>query len=123
MHIHILGICGTFMGSLAQLAKAQGHRVTGSDQNVYPPMSDQLEAAGIELTQGYDPAQLEPAPDLVVVGNALSRGNPAVEAVLEVTGLEQLQARLRITQLPLGLGLQHKKQTTPLEILVPIPWL
>ncbi len=83
MHIHILGICGTFMGSLAQLAKAQGHRVTGSDQNVYPPMSDQLEAAGIELTQGYDPAQLEPAPDLVVVGNALSRGNPAVEAVLD----------------------------------------
>ena len=64
MHIHILGICGTFMGSLAQLAKAQGHRVTGSDQNVYPPMSDQLEAAGIALTQGYDPAQLEPAPDL-----------------------------------------------------------
>jgi len=82
MHIHILGICGTFMGSLAQLAKAQGHHVTGSDQNVYPPMSDQLEAAGITLTQGYDPAQLEPAPDLVVVGNALSRGNPAVEAVL-----------------------------------------
>ncbi len=83
MHIHILGICGTFMGSLAQLAKAQGHQVTGSDQNVYPPMSDQLEAAGITLTQGYDPAQLEPAPDLVVVGNALSRGNPAVEAVLD----------------------------------------
>ena len=83
MHIHILGICGTFMGSLAQLAKAQGHHVTGSDQNVYPPMSDQLEAAGITLTQGYDPAQLEPAPDLVVVGNALSRGNPAVEAVLD----------------------------------------
>ena len=83
MHIHILGICGTFMGSLAQLAKAQGHRVTGSDQNVYPPMSDQLEAAGIALTQGYDPQQLEPAPDLVVIGNALSRGNPAVEAVLD----------------------------------------
>jgi len=82
MHIHILGICGTFMGSLAVLAKELGHRVTGSDANVYPPMSTQLEAQGIELMQGYDPAQLEPAPDLVVVGNALSRGNPAVEYVL-----------------------------------------
>src|SRR5690554_294048 len=82
MHIHILGICGTFMGSLAQLAKALGHRVTGSDQNVYPPMSDQLEAAGIELIHGYDPKQLQPAPDLVIIGNALSRGDPAVEAVL-----------------------------------------
>lgn len=82
MHIHILGICGTFMGSLAQLAVAAGHRVTGSDANVYPPMSTQLERAGIRLTEGYDPAQLEPAPDLVVIGNALSRGNPAVEAVL-----------------------------------------
>lgn len=83
MHIHILGICGTFMGSLAQLAVAEGHRVTGSDANVYPPMSTQLQRAGIQLTEGYDPAQLEPAPDLVIIGNALSRGNPAVEAVLE----------------------------------------
>jgi UDP-N-acetylmuramate: L-alanyl-gamma-D-glutamyl-meso-diaminopimelate ligase len=82
MHIHILGICGTFMGSLAVLAKELGHRVTGSDANVYPPMSTQLEAQGIELTQGYDAAQLTPAPDLVVIGNALSRGNPAVEYVL-----------------------------------------
>ncbi|RMS26664.1 UDP-N-acetylmuramate--L-alanine ligase [Pseudomonas syringae pv. aceris] len=86
MHIHILGICGTFMGSLAVLAKELGHRVTGSDANVYPPMSTQLQAQGIELTQGYDPVQLIPAPDLVVVGNALSRGNPAVEYVLN-TGL------------------------------------
>ncbi|RRJ83560.1 UDP-N-acetylmuramate:L-alanyl-gamma-D-glutamyl-meso-diaminopimelate ligase [Aestuariirhabdus litorea] len=83
MHIHILGICGTFMGSLAVLAKSLGHRVTGSDQNVYPPMSTQLEAHGIELVEGYDPAQLEPAPDLVVVGNAMSRGNPAVEYLLD----------------------------------------
>jgi UDP-N-acetylmuramate: L-alanyl-gamma-D-glutamyl-meso-diaminopimelate ligase len=83
MHIHILGIGGTFMGSLAQLAKASGHRVTGSDADVYPPMSTQLEQAGIDLVEGYDPAQLEPAPDLVVVGNALSRGNPCVEAVLD----------------------------------------
>jgi UDP-N-acetylmuramate: L-alanyl-gamma-D-glutamyl-meso-diaminopimelate ligase len=82
MHIHILGICGTFMGSLAVLAKELDHRVTGSDANVYPPMSTQLEAQGIELTQGYDAAQLDPAPDLVVIGNALSRGNPAVEYVL-----------------------------------------
>jgi UDP-N-acetylmuramate: L-alanyl-gamma-D-glutamyl-meso-diaminopimelate ligase len=82
MHIHILGICGTFMGSLAQLAKAQGHRVTGSDQNVYPPMSTQLENAGIEITQGFSADQLDPAPDLVVIGNAMSRGNEAVEYVL-----------------------------------------
>ncbi|UTW44266.1 UDP-N-acetylmuramate:L-alanyl-gamma-D-glutamyl-meso-diaminopimelate ligase [bacterium SCSIO 12696] len=82
MHIHILGICGTFMGSLAQLAVASGHRVSGCDANVYPPMSTQLEQAGIDIIQGYDPAQLEPAPDLVVIGNAMSRGNPCVEAVL-----------------------------------------
>src|SRR5690606_21727005 len=82
MHIHILGICGTFMGSLAQLARDMGHRVTGADANVYPPMSDQLRAAGIEIYQGYDAAQLDPAPDLVVIGNAMSRGNPAVEEVL-----------------------------------------
>ncbi len=82
MHIHILGICGTFMGSLAVLAKELGYKVTGSDANVYPPMSTQLEAQGITLTQGYDPAQLEPRPDLVVVGNAMSRGNAAVEYVL-----------------------------------------
>ena len=82
MHIHILGICGTFMGSLAQLAQAAGHRVTGSDANVYPPMSTQLERAGIGLIEGFDPAQLDPAPDLVVVGNALSRGNACVEYLL-----------------------------------------
>lgn len=83
MHIHILGICGTFMGSLAQLAKDLGHKVTGSDTNVYPPMSTQLEQAGIILMQGYDPAHLQPAPDLVIVGNAMSRGNPAVEYTLD----------------------------------------
>lgn len=83
MHLHILGICGTFMGSLAQLAKALGHKVTGSDANVYPPMSTQLEQAGIGLMQGFDPSHLQPAPDLVIIGNAMSRGNPAVEYVLE----------------------------------------
>ncbi|MFP5506043.1 MAG: UDP-N-acetylmuramate:L-alanyl-gamma-D-glutamyl-meso-diaminopimelate ligase [Gammaproteobacteria bacterium] len=83
MHIHILGICGTFMGGIAQLARAAGHTVSGSDANVYPPMSTQLEAAGIALQEGFRPEHLEPAPDQVVVGNALSRGNPAVEYLLD----------------------------------------
>ncbi|SDL76453.1 UDP-N-acetylmuramate: L-alanyl-gamma-D-glutamyl-meso-diaminopimelate ligase [Modicisalibacter muralis] len=83
MHVHILGICGTFMGSLALLARELGHRVSGSDANVYPPMSTQLEQAGIVLCEGYQAANLEPRPDLVVVGNALSRGNPEVEALLD----------------------------------------
>ena len=82
MHIHILGVCGTFMGSLAQLAAAQGHKVTGSDQNVYPPMSTQLENAGIDVMAGFQVEHLQPAPDLVVIGNAMSRGNEAVEYVL-----------------------------------------
>jgi UDP-N-acetylmuramate: L-alanyl-gamma-D-glutamyl-meso-diaminopimelate ligase len=83
MHVHILGVCGTFMGGIAALAREAGHEVTGSDRNVYPPMSTQLQALGIRLTEGWDPAQLDPAPDVVVIGNALSRGNPAVEAVLD----------------------------------------
>jgi UDP-N-acetylmuramate: L-alanyl-gamma-D-glutamyl-meso-diaminopimelate ligase len=82
MRIHILGICGTFMGGLATLARALGHVVTGSDANVYPPMSTLLADQDIEVHEGYDPAHLEPRPDLVVIGNALSRGNPEVEAVL-----------------------------------------
>jgi len=83
MRIHILGIGGTFMGGVALLARALGHGVTGSDAKVYPPMSTQLEAEGITLREGYAPAHLEPAPDLVLIGNALSRGNPAVECVLD----------------------------------------
>ena len=83
MHIHILGICGTFMGGVAQLAKALGHKVTGCDAQVYPPMSTQLEAAGIELVQGFGPEQLDLKPDLWVVGNVVSRGNPLMEAILE----------------------------------------
>jgi len=84
MHIHILGICGTFMGGIALLARELGFEVSGSDQNVYPPMSTQLAKAGITLTEDFDPAhQFEPAPDVVVIGNALSRGNAAVEFVLE----------------------------------------
>ncbi|MDP4651011.1 MAG: UDP-N-acetylmuramate:L-alanyl-gamma-D-glutamyl-meso-diaminopimelate ligase, partial [Haliea sp.] len=81
-HIHILGICGTFMGGIALLARELGFRVTGSDANVYPPMSTQLEAAGIELMEGYAAAHLQPAPDMVVVGNAMSRGNSAIEYLL-----------------------------------------
>ncbi len=83
MRIHILGIGGTFMGGVAVLARALGHEVSGSDAKVYPPMSTQLEAQGIALCEGYDPKHLEPAPELVIIGNALSRGNPAVEHVLD----------------------------------------
>jgi UDP-N-acetylmuramate: L-alanyl-gamma-D-glutamyl-meso-diaminopimelate ligase len=83
MHLHILGICGTFMGGLAALAREAGHRVTGCDANVYPPMSDQLAALGIELIEGYDAGQLELAPDLFVVGNAITRGIPLIEAILD----------------------------------------
>ncbi|WP_299072219.1 UDP-N-acetylmuramate:L-alanyl-gamma-D-glutamyl-meso-diaminopimelate ligase [uncultured Paraglaciecola sp.] len=83
MHLHILGICGTFMGGIAAIAKELGHTVTGSDSNVYPPMSTQLESLGIELFQGYDPSQFDNEPDIVVIGNALSRGNEAVEYVLD----------------------------------------
>lgn len=117
MHIHILGICGTFMGSLAVLAKELGHRVTGSDANVYPPMSTQLQAQGIELTQGYDAAQLEPAPDLVVIGNALSRGNPAVEYVLNkglpyVSGPQWLADHVLQGRWVLAVAGTHGKTTT-----------
>ena len=83
MHVHILGICGTFMGGIAVLARAAGHRVTGSDANVYPPMSTQLEAEGIALIDGYDPAQLDLKPDVVLVGNVMSRGNPLIERLLD----------------------------------------
>lgn len=82
MHIHILGICGTFMGGVAALAREGGHRVTGCDANVYPPMSDQLRALGIELIEGWDAAQLALKPDLFVVGNVVSRGNALMEAIL-----------------------------------------
>ena len=83
MHLHIIGICGTFMGGIAALARAAGHRVTGCDANVYPPMSTQLEALGIALIEGYDPGQLDLRPDVVVVGNVMSRGNPLIERLLD----------------------------------------
>jgi UDP-N-acetylmuramate: L-alanyl-gamma-D-glutamyl-meso-diaminopimelate ligase len=83
VHLHILGICGTFMGGVARLALAAGHRVTGCDAAVYPPMSDQLRAAGIDLIEGYAPDQLALRPDLYVIGNVVSRGNPLFEAILD----------------------------------------
>jgi len=83
MHIHILGIAGTFMGGVAALAKTAGFRVTGADLNVYPPMSTQLAALGIEFIEGYGAEQLDLRPDIVVVGNALSRGSPVIEAMLD----------------------------------------
>ncbi len=101
MRIHILGICGTFMGGIAALAKAAGHEVSGSDANVYPPMSAQLAALGIALHEGYLPEHLKPAPDCVLVGNALSRGNPAVEAML-ARGLPYLSGPQWLAQQVLG---------------------
>ena len=83
MHIHILGICGSFMGGIAALARAAGHEVTGSDANIYPPMSTQLKSLGVDIMEGYEPQHLDRVPDYVVVGNAMSRGNPAVEAMLD----------------------------------------
>ncbi|MFY9477323.1 MAG: UDP-N-acetylmuramate:L-alanyl-gamma-D-glutamyl-meso-diaminopimelate ligase [Aquabacterium sp.] len=83
MHIHILGICGTFMGGVAALAREAGHKVTGCDAGVYPPMSDQLRALGIDLIEGYGPEQIDLEPDLFVVGNVVSRGNPLMEAILD----------------------------------------
>jgi UDP-N-acetylmuramate: L-alanyl-gamma-D-glutamyl-meso-diaminopimelate ligase len=83
MRIHILGICGTFMAGIARLARELGMSVTGSDAHAYPPMSEQLAALGIDVMHGYDPAHLDPAPDCVVIGNAMTRGNSAVEYVLD----------------------------------------
>ncbi|TMP45184.1 UDP-N-acetylmuramate:L-alanyl-gamma-D-glutamyl-meso-diaminopimelate ligase [Pseudoalteromonas citrea] len=116
-HIHILGICGTFMGGIAAIAQSLGYKVTGSDQNVYPPMSTQLEELGIELTQGYDTAQLDPAPDCVVIGNAMSRGNPCVEYVLEknipyTSGPEWLKHHLLQDSWVLAVAGTHGKTTT-----------
>jgi len=83
MHIHILGICGTFMGGIAAIARAAGHTVTGCDANVYPPMSDQLRALGIDLIEGFDASQADIKADIFVVGNVVTRGNPLMETLLE----------------------------------------
>ena len=117
MHLHILGICGTFMGSLALLARELGHEVSGSDANVYPPMSTQLAEQGIVLQEGYDPAHLTPAPDLVIVGNAMARGNPAVEYMLDqgmpyVSGPEWLARHVLQDRWVLAVAGTHGKTST-----------
>jgi len=117
MHIHILGICGTFMAGIAAIARGAGHRVTGCDANVYPPMSTQLERLGISIVEGFDPAQLAPAPDVVVVGNALSRGNPVVEAMLDqdlayTSGPEWLADHVLPGQHVIAVAGTHGKTTT-----------
>ena len=117
MHCHILGICGTFMAGVALLARESGHRVTGSDAGVYPPMSTMLDDHGIEVREGYLPDHLEPAPDCVVIGNALSRGNPAVELVLELgldytSGPEWLRRHVLRHRTVLAVAGTHGKTTT-----------
>ena len=117
MHLHILGVCGTFMGGLAQLARAAGHKVTGCDAGVYPPMSDQLRGAGIELIEGFDPVQLSLKPDVFVIGNAVSRGNPLLEAILDaglpyVSGPQWLAEHILQGRWVLGVAGTHGKTTT-----------
>ena len=116
-HIHILGICGTFMGGVAMIARELGYHVTGSDTNVYPPMSTFLENHGIEIIPNYDVAQLQPAPDLVVIGNAMSRGNPCVEYVLDnqlnyTSGTQWLHDNLLKDRWVLAVSGTHGKTTT-----------
>ena len=117
MHIHILGVCGTFMGGIAQLARAAGHRVTGCDAGVYPPMSTQLEAAGIELVEGYGAEQIDLHPDCFVVGNAISRGNPLLEEILDrglpyVSGPQWLADHVLPGRWVLAVAGTHGKTTT-----------
>ncbi len=117
MHLHILGIAGTFMGGVAQLASALGHRVTGSDQQVYPPMSTLLEDAGISFTEGFAPEQLHPEPDVVVVGNIMSRGKPVIETLLNsqiqyTSGPQWLYENLLHERWVIALSGTHGKTTT-----------
>ncbi|GAB2907403.1 UDP-N-acetylmuramate:L-alanyl-gamma-D-glutamyl-me so-diaminopimelate ligase [Paraburkholderia jirisanensis] len=117
MHIHILGICGTFMGGLAVLARSAGHKVTGCDAGVYPPMSTQLEAQGIGLIEGYDAGQVDLQPDLFVIGNVVSRGNPLMEAILDrglpyVSGPQWLGEHVLNGKWVLAVAGTHGKTTT-----------
>ena len=117
MHVHILGICGTFMGGIAAIARAAGHRVTGSDRNVYPPMSTQLEALGIEVFEGFDASQLDSKPEVVVVGNVMTRGQPVVEALLDsgipyASGPEWLSREVLRGRWVLAVAGTHGKTTT-----------
>ena len=116
-HIHILGIGGTFMGGLALLARAQGFRVSGSDANIYPPMSTQLQSAGIDYHEGYLPDHLQPVPDTVIIGNALSRGWPVVESVLDqgipyTSGPQWLAEQVLAGRQVLAVAGTHGKTTT-----------
>jgi UDP-N-acetylmuramate: L-alanyl-gamma-D-glutamyl-meso-diaminopimelate ligase len=116
-HIHILGICGTFMGGIAAIAKQSGYRVTGCDANVYPPMSTQLEAQGIELIEGWGVEQLELKPDVYVIGNVVSRGNPLMEEILNrnlpyASGPQWLADTLLRDKWVLGVAGTHGKTTT-----------
>ncbi|HWQ38083.1 MAG TPA: UDP-N-acetylmuramate:L-alanyl-gamma-D-glutamyl-meso-diaminopimelate ligase [Burkholderiales bacterium] len=117
MHIHILGICGTFMGGIAVIARQAGYRVTGCDANVYPPMSTQLQAQGIHLIEGWDPKQIDLKPDLFVVGNVVSRGNPLIEEILDrglpyVSGPQWLAENVLRSKWVLGVAGTHGKTTT-----------
>ena len=117
MHLHILGICGTFMGGLALVARAAGHRVTGCDQGVYPPMSTQLAEQGIELIEGFESDQIRLKPDLYVIGNVVSRGNPLMEAILDhnlpyVSGPQWLGENILNQQHVLSVAGTHGKTTT-----------
>jgi UDP-N-acetylmuramate: L-alanyl-gamma-D-glutamyl-meso-diaminopimelate ligase len=117
MHLHILGICGTFMGGLAAIAREAGHRVTGCDANVYPPMSDQLRALGIDLIEGFDASQLALRPDAWVIGNVVSRGNPLMEAILDarlpyVSGPQWLSEHVLAGRHVLAVAGTHGKTTT-----------
>lgn len=117
MHIHILGICGTFMGGIAQLAKAMGFKVSGCDAGVYPPMSDQLQQAGIHLIEGYSPDQLTLGADLYVIGNAISRDNPLLEAILNqglpyTSGPQWLSENILVNKHVLAVAGTHGKTTT-----------
>ncbi len=117
MHLHILGICGTFMGGIAAIARAAGHTVTGCDANVYPPMSGQLRALGIDLIEGFDPAQLDLKPDVFVVGNVVTRGNPLMEAILDgglpyISGPQWLAENVLHGKWVLAVAGTHGKTTT-----------
>jgi UDP-N-acetylmuramate: L-alanyl-gamma-D-glutamyl-meso-diaminopimelate ligase len=117
VHLHILGICGTFMGGIAAIAQQAGHRVTGCDANVYPPMSEQLGALGIRLIEGFGADQLSLAPDLWVVGNVVTRGNPLMEAILDrgdryQSGPQWLAEQILISKWVLAVAGTHGKTTT-----------
>jgi len=117
VHLHIIGVCGTFMGGIAALARAAGHRVTGSDRNVYPPMSTQLAALGVDIIEGYGPEQLDLKPDVFVVGNVMSRGNPLIEALLDSgrpyeSGPEWLARNVLAGHWVLAVAGTHGKTTT-----------